>query len=412
MRRRILDSLLGGVLPALVGVVATLLLTSTAQHEPRVALLLVWTIIGYLSLTDFGLTRASSKLASTLDVRSAFIVSRLWRNALPFGTVSAIALAAIGAVSGSIVYALALIPVPLIAALQFPLVGIMEATGRFGYLAVHRILNAVTSYLVPVAVVIILPSQAVLATAAISVARIALFVMIAHRLRVDVIATVRSALAPPSESVPPTKSIVSWLAVSSLLGPLLLYADRFVLALVDGTGPGWVYYAALSEILMRTYIVPTALVAVLFPWLSMRVRTFSSGWRRLFYTFIPAISLPITVVAGISIALLTPDVAFRLLGAQDPWMLTARLVMAFSLSATLLNWISQLQIAVLHALDGHRFVGVFQMSSVVPFIAALLVAAQVGGMAAVAGVAFGRVGITWLALVLRTRRAFRASTPT
>ncbi len=409
MNRRLFDSLMGGALPALIGVAATLLLTGFALHDPRVALLLVWTILGFLSLTDFGLTRAASKLATTQDVFAPLIVSRLWRSALPFGATGAVALGVIGTASGYGAYALPLLPIPLIAAMQFPLVGILEARGRFGYLAVHRLINALTSYLLPVLILILLPEQVVLAAALISLSRLILFLLICHRLKLNILATARGAFVREATVLPETRSVVSWLAVSSMLGPLLLYADRFALAVIDGVGEQWVYYVALSEILMKTYIIPTAFVAVLFPWLSTNVRSLTTPQRRLLRVWLPLASFLGATFVGIGCAFLLPDDLFLLLGAEERWVATARLVLAFCLSATLLNWVSQVHIAVLHALDAHRYVGLFQIASAIPFVAALLVAAELGGASAVAGVVFARVAATWIGLVARSRGALTHS---
>jgi hypothetical protein len=404
MRRRLVDSLLGGVLPAIVGVVATLMLTSMAAETPRVALLLVWTVLGFLSLTDFGLTRAASKLRSTLDLPQTAIIARLWRAAIPFGLIGAVVLSISALLPGNTGFAWALLPVPLIAAMQFPLVGVLEATGRFGYLAVHRVLNASFAYLVPAVVIVVFPDAVLGAALFITLSRLALFLAMCHRTRVPVVATLRQAASPATTGLR-TGQLVGWLAVSSMLGPALLYADRLMLAGVDGTGGQWVFYVALSEIAMKTYIIPTALVAVLFPWLSMHAARLTGRRRRALRTWFPLASFPSALAIATAIAVFVPDPVLQLLSVDTEWAMTARVIILLSVGATLLNWSSQIQIAVLHALEAHQFVGTFQLISAVPFLAALALATHLGGIIATAAVVFARVALTWLALVARSRRA-------
>jgi O-antigen/teichoic acid export membrane protein len=56
----------------------------------------------------------------------------------------------------------------------------------------------------------------------------------------------------------------SWVTVSSVIGPVLVYSDRILLgALVSVTAVG--VYAAPYEMITRAWIIPASLVATLFP---------------------------------------------------------------------------------------------------------------------------------------------------
>src|SRR5438874_7446722 len=56
----------------------------------------------------------------------------------------------------------------------------------------------------------------------------------------------------------------SWLTVSNILGPVLVYADRLVVSATLGIGLVG-FYTVPSDMLLRLWIVPVALTATLFP---------------------------------------------------------------------------------------------------------------------------------------------------
>ena len=56
----------------------------------------------------------------------------------------------------------------------------------------------------------------------------------------------------------------SWLTVSNLLSPVVVYADRLVVSAALGIGV-LAFYTVPSDMLLRLWIVPVALTATLFP---------------------------------------------------------------------------------------------------------------------------------------------------
>lgn len=139
-------SLSGSILPAVVGVVGTVLLVRTAPESASVTILTAWTLLGYMVLSDLGLTRSSSKLLSS-GVDAATAVGTLWRTALPLGVVLAFVTGAMALLVSP--YLALLIPVPILTTLQFPIAGALEATGQFAVLAGQRLVNAVSVYFLP-----------------------------------------------------------------------------------------------------------------------------------------------------------------------------------------------------------------------------------------------------------------------
>ena len=410
MRRNLTRSLVGGIIPAIVGIAGTLIAVNYVDSNGKLSLLLAWTVLGYLTLTDFGLTRSASKIASSRDASTTDLLAVLWRISIPLGILVTLVLFVAIFVSkgGSVLYFL--LPVPLLSALQFPLIGILEARGSFGYLAGQRSANSVASFLAPAILVSIAPSYLPLALALISVARFVMLMALGARVRLSALETARATFGKHRYSALESKSVVPWLALSSLVGPILLYADRFVLATGFISNDLWVYYAATSEILLKSYILPTALVAVWFPWLAANARHHLDKVRKRFLIWLPAITVIAAIAGGLTAYFIFPDAIFHLLGAEPEWMQTARMVLSITFAATIVNWSSQLYIALLQALDAQKFVGLMQLAILLPFILALVASAAAVGAVLVAVVYLLRIVIVWLGLLGRSALSLRHST--
>jgi hypothetical protein len=409
MRRNLTRSLVGGIIPAFVGITGTLIAVNYGDSIGKLSLLLAWTVLGYLALTDFGLTRSASKIASSRDASATELVAVLWRVSIPLGLLVTLVLFIAILASQGDAGLYFLLPVPLISALQFPLMGILEARGSFGYLAGQRSANSVASYLAPAILVAIAPSSLPFALALISVARLGMLLALVARVRISALAAARATFGRKKYSAVESKSIVPWLALSSLVGPILLYADRFVLATGFIEHDVWVYYAATSEILLKSYIIPTAFVAVWFPWLAANARHQLDKVRTRFLIWLPAITVIAALAGGIAAYFIVPDAVFHLLGAKPEWLRTARLVLSITFAATIMNWSSQLYIALLQALNAQKFVGLMQLAIVLPFIVALVASASAGGAVLVAVIYLLRIVIVWVGLLGRSMVSLRQS---
>ena len=271
-------NLLGTVLPLVVAVVAVPFLLHRIGAERLGLLSLAWVLIGYFSLFDLGLGRALTKmvalhaepgaeaklsalcstgmalvgmlgLAGGLLVAAAIPFSDLWIKPLPQEMHDearhALVLIALG--------------VPLVvgtAALR----GILEGFQRFRLLNAIRVPAGVALFLAPCASAWFSP-RLDWAIGALLVTR--LVVLAAHVLPCASLVHLAAAKVQ-REWVAPLLHFGGWLTVSSVLGPVIVYIDRFVIGAMLSAA-SMAYYSAPFDIVSRLLLIPVALTGALFP---------------------------------------------------------------------------------------------------------------------------------------------------
>ncbi len=93
----------------------------------------------------------------------------------------------------------------------------------------------------------------------------------------------------------------AWLTVSNLVGPLLLYVDRFVIGAL-ATLAAVAFYTAPYEVVTRLWLLPAALSGVLFPAFAASHATDPVRTRRLYRQGLAAIFaavLPVALLGGV-----------------------------------------------------------------------------------------------------------------
>jgi len=277
-------NVLGQVVPLAVGLVAIPVLTRELGDARFGLLALMWTIIGYFSVLDLGLGRATTRFVAealsagdTRRVQQVAGFTALSQTAL--GVVGAAVLALVapwvvtrglrvpGELSAEAVrafYWLAL-SLPLVV-LSLNLRAMLEGAQRFDLSNLIRGPNGVLAFAIP----------AVAARLGAGLPGIVALLLV---LRVVTCwaswLAIRAALPgfrwewkPRRELVRPLLGFGGWIAVSNVVGPILTYLERFVLAAVAGIG-AVAYFAAPYEAIARLLIVPASLAGGLFPVVSV-----------------------------------------------------------------------------------------------------------------------------------------------
>lgn len=426
--RRILANtgwnLLGTVLPLSVAVVAVPFLLHRMGTERFGLLSLAWVLIGYFSLFDLGLGRALTKmvalhsdggpdeklsalcstgmalvcllgLAGALLVAAALPFSDLWIDRLPEEMHDearhAMVLIALG--------------VPLVvgtAALR----GILEGFQRFRLLNSIRVPAGIALFLAPCASAWFSP-RLDWAIGALLVTR--LVVVAAHAL--PCAGLVRLAASQVRrEWIAPLLHFGGWLTVSSVLGPVIVYIDRFVIGAMLSAA-SMAYYSAPFDIVSRLLLIPIALTGALFPALTRAQGTDPLAAQRL-----RSRSLQLTLVVVVPLAAfgaLIAEPAVRLwLGAEFATQSAG--VMRILLLGFVFNATAQIPFA---AMQGHgltRQTALLHLSELPVYITILVVLVQRHGLegAAIAWTLRALVDWAGLTLLLRAfeRRQFSANT--
>jgi O-antigen/teichoic acid export membrane protein len=243
-------------------------------------LALAWALVGYFSLFDLGLGRALSRLvAERRGTPREAELPALSRTGLSLTL-------ALGAAAGVVLFVAAgplcervlnLSPALRpeaetalrVLALSLPLVtltaalrGLLEAGQRFDWVNAIRIPAGILTFAAPLAATGWSVSLVALASA-LALMRLAAFA--AHWWACSRLWPGLTGLgAPHGAAAREMLGYGAWLTVSNVVGPLMVYIDRFVIAGLLAVS--WVaYYSAPYELVTRLWLIPAALAGVLFP---------------------------------------------------------------------------------------------------------------------------------------------------
>ncbi len=322
LARNSLWNLLGYGLPLGVAVVAIPPLVSALGTERFGFLAIGWALVGYFSLFDLGLGRALTKLvAERLARREVHDLPQLVGTGLIVLLVLgfAAAVAVVVAVpflvddvfrpapglrrEAELSFAILGLTLPAVI-LSTALSGVLEAHQRFRAINLVRIPAGVFSYLGPLLAVVLQPSL-VSATSALLIVRLASCGAYLWACRA-VLPSIGAAF--DRSLVRPLISFGGWVTVSNVIGPLMVYFDRFVIgALLSLTAVA--YYATPYELVTRIWVVPQAVVAVVFPALTMAASAdlgrLEALYGRTIDVLIPVLFAPLGAVVLLAPELLT-----------------------------------------------------------------------------------------------------------
>jgi len=273
-------NVLGTGLPLLLALLAFPILISSIGKERFGVLAIAWVILGYFGLFDLGLGRATTRFLAGAFERNQDVEARalFWTS---------LSLNAILGVAGGITFA-ALSPLLVqdvltisptlqteglnafyLMALTVPLVnltsavrGVLEARHRFGLLNAIQVPTSALTYLAPL---LVLPFSLSLTwlIGALAVSRligIVAFVIAA-------LGCLESPFAGPFFARKKLRELFSyggWLTVSNVIGPLMVYADRFIIGSLSSM-TAVTYYSTPYEAVTRLWALPQSLSRTVFP---------------------------------------------------------------------------------------------------------------------------------------------------
>ncbi|GIX27164.1 flippase [Pelomicrobium sp. G1] len=314
LARNTLYNLIGQGVPLFLALLAFPLLIQQLGTDRFGALTLLWAVIGYFSLFDLGISRALIKVvaeksaAGETDQVPAFIDTAL----ILTGSLGVAAALLLAAVTPWLVTSTLSMPPELaqetrsalyILAASLPLVttsatfkGVLEGQQRFGTSNAIQVGMGAVTFIGPLAVLAVSVSLTAIATALAAgriVAWIAYFISSAR-----LFPAASRGLALQGRAAAALLRIGGWMAVSSVIGPIMVYMDRFVIGSVISL-TAVAYYVTPYEVVTKLWLIPGALAAVLYPAFSASFNRDRERTARLFgqgtkYAFIAL--FPITLV--------------------------------------------------------------------------------------------------------------------
>ncbi|MFA7240268.1 MAG: flippase [Sulfuricellaceae bacterium] len=310
-------NLLGQGAPLIAAIYAMPVLIHALGIDRFGVLTLAWVVIGYFSLFDFGIGRALTKaVADRLGNRQTGDIPALIWTALAIMLLLAIAGGVVGAwLTSWLVYAVLKIPPALRAetlsafyllAFSLPAVivtaglrGVLEAYQRFGLVNALRIPMGIFTFVGPL---LVLPftHSLVAVVSALVLGRVVGW--LAHFYYcLQVVPAMRQGMALRREFLAPLFRFGGWLTVTNIVGPLMVYLDRFLIGALLSTA-AVAFYTTPYEVVSKLLQIPLALTGVLFPafassFAAQSPRTFDlyiGGVKAVFLLLFPIILLIVT----------------------------------------------------------------------------------------------------------------------
>ncbi len=291
-------NLAGQIAPLAAGLAAMPVLVHALGPERFGVLAMGWVLVGYFSLFDLGLGRTLTRFASRAIGEGRAeevpaIVKPILKIMLVLGIFGG---AAVLLGTHWLVGDLLKLPTGLksearaafvVLALGIPIVifnaaltGVLEAHQRFGLINAIRVPMSLVIFLGPV---MVLPWTTHLAALTATIVGGRLAGLIATWWACDrIMPHFVSARADPTFRIGPFLRFGGWLTVSNIVGPIMLYADRFFVgALVSAAAVA--YYTVPFEIVTRALIIPSAILGVMFAAFAEIGAKDPSGAQRLYW---------------------------------------------------------------------------------------------------------------------------------
>ena len=310
LARNTVWNLVGQVAPLIVAIFAIPLLIKGLGTDRFGVLTLAWVVIGYFSLFDLGLGRALTQLVSNKlgAGQEQEIQALIWTALFLMLILGLAGTLVMSLFSPWLIHEMLNIPEALksetlysfyLLAVSVPITistvgmqGVLKAYQRFDLLNAVRIPMGVFMFLGPL---LVLPfSQSLLLLVSVLMVGLLISWAVHFPLCFCVIPALRHGIAIKGALVGTLLRFGSWMTVTNIIGPLMVYLDRFLIgALASMTAVA--YYTTPYEVVTKIGIVAGALVGVLFPAFSSSFaydrscteRLFNQGVRYIFLGLFP-----------------------------------------------------------------------------------------------------------------------------
>jgi O-antigen/teichoic acid export membrane protein len=386
-------NLAGFLVPAVAAFASTPWLFRALGAERFGLLSIAWAVLGMVSVFDLGIGRASTRWIADLRASddsaavasasaTALFVSAVLAAAVTVGlglmVAAGFGLTVSAALADEARRANYLLAAGLgVSVYGSALRGALEGFSDFRAVNVVKIPSGVAGFVLPCVAALVSPDLSI-AVAALVASRFAANVAMARRLRhwtssrwADVDLRTCASLM----------GYGGWITVSSVLGPLIVYADRFVIgSLISAAAVA--YFSVPADALSRVLIVPVSIASATFPAIvSERAR--AGNVRQIVGLTTKSIAvmvIPPTIVAAMAAH-----------GILELWMgprFADESTGVFRVLAAgfCLNALAQVPFLALQAVGAARSTALWHLVQLVPYLAALAAATH----------AFGILGTAWV----------------
>jgi O-antigen/teichoic acid export membrane protein len=276
-------NLVGAAVPILLALVTVPVYLKLVGPDRYGVLAIAWLLLGYFGLFDLGLGRATSqRIAAQRDADPADRAATFWTalsvnvvmggiGALIFWPVSYYLFGHFfrvdEALRPEVVAAAPLLALAVpIATTTGVLTGALQGRERFLEVNVISVLSTTLFQLLPLGVAWLFgPYLPVVLLSALAARAIAL-VVLWQRCHADLVRG--QAIRPDPRLVKPLLSYGGWVMLTSIIGPMLVVSDRFLIGAILGAVVVG-HYAVVFQLAERITVVPMALTNAMFPRLAL-----------------------------------------------------------------------------------------------------------------------------------------------
>ncbi|CAN5487111.1 O13/O129/O135 family O-antigen flippase [soil metagenome] len=406
----------------LVGIFTIPYLISSLGVESFGILTLVWALVGYFSLFDFGLGRALTQQIATKRSQGVMgDVPRIIKAGLVFTALT-------GALGGTLLFILApklshswlnisanlqgsALGALMIASIGIPFTtlttgfrGVLEGFEDFKTVNILRVVLGVANFALPALAVYVIGPSLKYAVASLIVARF--LILICHYLLVNKKLS-RKWLVVKLTYVD-LKNLTGfglWMTVSNVISPIMVTADRFFISSVLGAA-FVAYYTVPFEVLVRILIIPGALTAALFPKITKLINSDLAGAEKLYLKSLKTVAIALlpVLLATIAGAHFGLSIWINQGFADKAWIVTVILAIGIGF-----NGLAQIPHATIQAAGNVRLTAVIHLMELILYVPTLFVALKLFGIngAAIAWVL--RVLVDFLILRFFANKIFKKS---
>lgn len=280
LARNVVWNLLGTGAPFLVAIIAIPVLIEGMGTERFGVLTIAWMVVGYFSLFDLGLGRALTKLvAEKIGKRKqSEIPSLIWTAMLLMSVLGVFGGVTVAILSPWLVGDVLKIPTELqretlmafyLLAASIPIV--INSTGMRGVLEAHQCFGMVNSVRIPLGIMtflgplIVLPFSNSLFPIVFMLVIVRLISLVVYVIQcLSILPNMRGSFSVSTIVIKPLIKFGGWMTITNIVGPLMVYMDRFLIGSVV-TMTAVAYYTTPYEVVTKLGIVSGALMGVMFP---------------------------------------------------------------------------------------------------------------------------------------------------
>ena len=361
LAKNTLYNLVGQAFPVLAAIFSIPILINTLGAGGFGVLTLAWLVTGYFGLLDLGVGRSLTKMLSEKlgrdDVED--VPDLIWTALMLTSFMGLFGSLLLSFSASTVVNDLFEMPLALrdeaeksfyILALSVPIViassalsGILQAYQRFDLVNIVRIPIGSLTFLGPV---LVLPFSEKLSYIVVSLVMVRLVEgVINFAFCIRVVPKILNNIRVQRAYMGKMLRFGGWMTVSNIIGPLIIYLDRFLIgSIISVTAVA--YYAAPFEIVNRMMVIPGAIVGVLFPALGALIGPDPGKAKSLFFNGVKYTFIAVFPVVLIFVTFAQEGLTLWL---GDEFSIEGAIVLKWLIIGGLMSSFSYFPFAVLHA---------------------------------------------------------------